>query len=128
MAGLVGYKGTLSLYGISVAELTDLDVSATREDHDTSDLGDYGVQHAGGRLKVLVTGNANYLTKTTALHKRILSAVVANINATGAITVTDPKGTIALSGNCVWLDGGFNMPAGPMVQPFRAGMVAITTP
>ena len=128
MAGLVGYKGTLSLYGVSIAELTDLDVSVTREDHDTSDLGDYGVQHAGGRLKVLVTGNANYLTQATALHTSILSAVVANINATGAISIADPKGSTALAGNCVWLDGGFNMPAGPMVQPFRAGMVAITTP
>lgn len=128
MAGLVGYKGTLKLYGISIAELTDLTLDATREDHDISDLGDWGVQHAGGRLKVVVTGNANYRTFATALHKSLRSAVLANINATGVISLVDPLGISTLVGNCVWLDGGFAMPAGPMVQPFRAAMVTITTP
>ena len=128
MAGLVGYKGTLTLYGIAFAELTDLTLDATREDHDISDLGDWGVQHAGGRLKVVVTGNANYLNFATALHDSVRSAVLANINATGLISLTDPLGASVLKGNCVWLDGGFTMPAGPMVQSFRAAMVTITAP
>jgi hypothetical protein len=113
------------MYGISIAELTDLDVAGTREDHDASDLGDKVVQHAGGRLNIMVTGNANYLTQATALLEAVFSSVDANINATGAIKVSDPKGSTALSGTGVWLDGGLTMPAGIMTQPFR---FAVNTP
>ena len=120
MAGLVGYKGTLSLYSYTVAELTDLSVDGTREDHDVSDLGDAIVQHAGGRLNLILTGNANFLSfANSCLHARLRSQVETNINATGAISVDDPKGSCVFSGNGVWLDAGLTMPAGPMVQPFR---------
>jgi len=125
MAGLVGYGGTLVVYGNTLAELTDLDVSATRDDHDISDLGDTMMQHAGGRLNVIVTGNANYLSWATALLNLLEASVSAGINTTGAIKLTDPKGSTALSANGVWLDGGFTMPAGPMTQPFR---FAVNTP
>ena len=119
MAGLVGYKGTLSLYGVSIAELTDLSVEGTREEHNVSDLADWLDIAVGGRLNTIVTGNVNYAANLSCLLNRLEASVSANINATGAITVKDSKGSTALSGTGVWLDGGFNMPAGAMVQPFR---------
>lgn len=119
MAALVGYKGTLSLYGVAVATLTDLSVEGTREEHNVADLADWLDISVGGRLNTIVTGNANYKTFASALLDRLKTSVSGNINATGAITIKDPAGTTALSGTGVWLDGGFTMPAGAMVQPFR---------
>ena len=122
MAGLVGYKGTLTIYNIAIAELTDLDLSATREDHDASDLADYYVQHTGGRANFILTGNANYLTRNSSLLRRLRTSVSANINATGVFRIKDPKGSTAYSGAGAWLDAGMTMPAGPMVMPFRAAL------
>ena len=128
MAGLVGYKGTLTLYGAAIAELTDLDIAGTREDHVVSDLADAIEQHAGGRLNIIVTGNANYLTQANALLEAVFSSVDADINATGAITIKDPKGSTVLSGTGVHLDGGFTMPAGTMTQPFRFAANTLSVP
>lgn len=126
MAALTGYKGTLSLYGVALAELTDLDLSGTREDHDVSDLADYYTQHAGGRLNMILTGNVNYLTRNSSLIRRLRTSVSANINATGVFLLTDPKGSKVYSGVGVWLDAGVTMPAGAMVQPFRAALNTFT--
>ena len=126
MAGLVGYKGTLTLYGVALAELTDLSFEGTREDHDVSDLADPFVQHVGGRLNMILTGNVNYLTRNSSLHRRLRTSVSANINATGVFRLVDPKGSLAYSGVGVWLDGGMTMPAGPMVMPFRAALNTFT--
>lgn len=126
MAGLAGYKGTLTLYGVAIAELTDLSVEGTREDHDVADLGDFMAVSKGGRLNTIVTGNVNYLANLSCLFNRLDASVSGNINATGAIKIVDPRGSTALSGTGVWLDGGFTMPAGPMVQPFRFAMNTYT--
>ena len=126
MAGLVGYKGTLTLYGVAIADLTDLSVEGTREDHDVSDLGDFMAVSKGGRLNMLVTGNVNYVANLSCLFNRIEASVSGNINATGALKIQDPLGVTALSGTGVWLDGGLTMPAGPMVQPFRFAMNTYT--
>ena len=128
MAGINGLKGTVSLYGVAVTELTDVSIEATRDDHDVSDLGDWIKQHAGGQLNVMIAGNARYLTHNSSLFTRLEASVSANVNATGVFTLTDPKSTVVLSGTGPWLEGGLTMPNDAMGQSFRAAINVLNAP
>ena len=126
MAGLAGYKATLSLYGTAVAEVDDIDIEFARDDIDVTDLGDYVKTHSAGPVNIAVTGSAKYLQRTGSMMSRLHA--IASAFSSGAIAIVDPKGSTVLAGTGYWLDGGLRLPMDAMTQPIRMVVNAVTTP
>ena len=126
MAGLAGYKATVTIYGTGISEVDDVDIEFARDDIDVTDLGDYIKQHAAGPVNIAVTGSAKYLTKVNALMSKLHTT--ASTFVSGAIKVVDPKGSTVLSGTGHWLDGGMRLPMDAITQPFRFVVNAVSVP
>lgn len=126
MAGLVGYKATLAVGALAVAEATDISIRAATEDIDVTDLGDYIRQGRPGPLDLMISGSANYLTYSNSLLSRIHT--VASLGTSTSISVADSAGTVVVSGVGFLMEGGLNFPQGATNQPFSLRVNSVSIP
>lgn len=126
MAGLVGYKATVSWSGSPIAEATDISIRASAEDIDVTDLGDYIRQGRPGPLDLVVSGTANYLSYAAGMLSRVHT--VASLGTSAAIAVVDSKGSAVLTGAGFLMEGGTNFPQGAINQPFSMRVNTVTVP
>lgn len=125
MAGLVGFKATVSWAGSPITEMTDISIRASAEDIDVTDLGDYIRQGRPGVLDLVVSGTANYLSYAAGMLSRVHT--VASFGTSAAIAVVDSKGSAVLTGEGFMMEGGLNFPQGAINQPtsFRVNSVSV---
>lgn len=126
MAGKAGYKATITLGGVAVAEADNVEITCDGEEFDASDLGDYLVQKRVGALDINVTGEATYLTFQGSLLSRVHNAYEGT--ASFAIAVVNPASTTVLAGTGYYNRGGLTLPRGASKQPFGFHVNAVTTP
>lgn len=114
MAAKTGYSCTLSVGGVSVANLTEVSIEATRDTHDSGDLGDEWQTREPGLKAWSVTGRANY-NGTNA----VMVSQIAGVDASVVVEIKRPDGTTTATifkGNGLLNRGTLALPMGVGTQ------------
>lgn len=126
MADHVGYRATITVATVAIAEADNVEIDFASEMHDVTDLGDYLVQREPGATEVNVRGEAVYGTAATRLLSRLHTAITGALSV--AVQVKDAAGAVVLSGAGFWSRGGLTFPRGAVKQPFEIAVNALSNP
>jgi len=113
MANKSGYGASLTVGSYTGAELTEVGVAMDNEAIDVADLADYIAQVDVGQTTVVVTGRANY---NATVHFLSMVVSASSSAASVGVTITDPAGSVVLSGAGFVTRGTWTAPKGGAIN------------